>query len=57
MAYNNGIINYYFTFISVNHQSCLVNIPSSEDKMNKLKEETELDAIVTENSDSYFIYY
>jgi len=60
MSCSIGIINYYFTFISVNRQSCLVNIPSSADKMNnKLKEEkkTELDAIVTENSDSYFINY
>lgn len=49
-----------FTFISVNHQSCLVNMPSSFEEINiKLKREniTELDAIVTENSDCYFIHY
>jgi len=48
-----------FAFVSVNNQSCLVNMPSSSDEINKLKggKKTELDAIVTENSNSYFIHY
>lgn len=58
LDYENGGFN--VICFTMNRQSCLVNIPSSAEKMNnKLKDEkkTELDAIVTENSDSYFIYY
>lgn len=58
LCYENG--NFNVTCFTMNHQSCLVNMPSSLDEINiKLKEggETELDAIITENSDSYFINY
>ncbi|XP_060843811.1 gephyrin isoform X2 [Rhopalosiphum padi] len=58
LYYENGDFN--VTCFTMNHQSCLVNMPSSVNEFNvELKEgkKTELDAIVTENSDSYFIYY
>ncbi|XP_026817764.1 gephyrin [Rhopalosiphum maidis] len=58
LYYENGDFN--VTCYTMNRQSCLVNMPSSTNEFNtEVKEgkKTELDAIVTENSDSYFIYY
>ncbi|XP_025190932.1 gephyrin [Melanaphis sacchari] len=58
LVYENGDFN--VTCFTMNRLSCIVNMPSSVDEINvksKEEEKTELDAIVTENSDSYFIYY
>ncbi|CAI6356103.1 unnamed protein product [Macrosiphum euphorbiae] len=58
LHYENG--DFKVACFTMNHQSCLVNMPSSLDQNNiKWKEgrKTELDAIVTENSDYYFIHY
>ncbi|XP_060857084.1 gephyrin [Metopolophium dirhodum] len=58
LHYENG--DFKVTCFTMNHQSCLVNMPSSLDHINikwKTEKKTELDTIVTENSDYYFIHY
>lgn len=51
-------INLFFSTFLVNRPNCLVHLsPLNEVTNTPIDTENKIDVIVTENSDSYFIYY